>query len=309
MASPTLKQNNGTEIPALGLGTYLSGPGEVAQAVKDAIDAGYRHFDCAHLYGNEKEVGDGIRAKIADGTVKREELFVTSKLWNTYHKQDMVVPMCKRTLQHLQLDYVDLYLMHWPFAWKEGDDLWPMDNNGEMIFSDVDYIETWRGLEQCYELGLVRSIGVSNFNSEQLDRLLAVARVKPVNNQVEVHPLLNQRKLIEFCARRDIVVTGYCPLGRPATHFNFLNDPQIRAIGSKYGKSAAQVVLKYLLSLGISVIPKSTNKQRIIENISVFDFTLAPEDIAIMDTFNRNMRVCGFEENSRHKYYPFNIEY
>lgn len=181
--------------------------------------------------------------------------------------------------------------------------------NGENIFSDVDYLETWKGMEGCVQQGLAKSIGLSNFNSEQITRVLANATIKPVNNQIEVNPQLNQKKLIEFCRKNDITVVGYCPLGRPTGHMSFLGDERLIKIAKKYNKSPAQITLKYLLSLGISVIPKSANKNRIIENISIFDFELKPEDIAILDGFNTNYRVCGFEESQKHKYYPFNIEY
>ncbi|KAJ8973419.1 hypothetical protein NQ317_016702 [Molorchus minor] len=285
----TLKLNNGREIPVIGLGTYKlfkSRPGEVETAIKIAIDAGYRHFDCAWFYGNEAEVGTAIRKKIAEGKVKREELFITSKLWNNFHRKDRVVPMLKETLSSLKLDYLDLYLIHWPFAFKESASLWPIDE-GESAFSDIDYLETWQGMEECLNLGLTKSIGVSNFNAEQIDRLLKNCKVKPVCNQVEVNPNLNQKKLIEFCRSKDIVVVGYCPLGRseyaglPGFPDPTILDPKVAEIGKKYNKTPAQVVLNYLVSLGISVIPKSVTKSRILENINIFDFTLAAEDLSV----------------------------
>jgi len=170
-------------------------------------------------------------------------------------------------------------------------------------------LDTWRGMEDCVNQGLCKSIGISNFNSEQITRLLQHAKIRPVNNQIEVNPLLNQRKLIEFCRSKDITVVGYCPLGRPTGHRSFLDEPKLLEIAKKYEKTPAQIALKYLLSLGISIIPKSTNKNRIIENINLFDFNLLPEDISVMDSFNRNVRICGFEESSEHKYYPFHAEY
>ncbi|KAJ8912892.1 hypothetical protein NQ315_011215 [Exocentrus adspersus] len=312
--SRTLKLNNDKELPIVGLGTYKSGPGEVIKAVKEAIDAGYRHFDCAWFYGNEAEVGKGLKDKIDEGKVNRHDLFITSKLWNNFHEKDKVVPMLKETLDNLKLDYIDLYLIHWPFGFKETASLWPV-GEGKSAYSDVDYLETWEGMEECVNLGLTKSIGVSNFNAEQIDRLLKNCKIKPVCNQVEVNPNLNQKKLIEFCKQRDIVVVGYCPLGRseyagtPGFPDPTIFDPKVIEMAKKYNKTPAQIVLNYLISLGISVIPKSVTKSRIIENIDVFDFTLDPEDVAYLDSCNKNQRVCPLSMFQDHKYYSFNSEY
>ena len=152
--------------------------------MKDAIDIGYRHFDCAHVYGNEKEVGEGIKTKIAEGVVTRANLFITSKLWNTYHRPDMVEPALRKTLSNLGLEYLDLYLVHWPFALKEGDELFPVDGSGKAAFSDVDYVDTWKAMEEVNKKGLTKLIGISNFNKRQIERLLTSATVVPATNQV-----------------------------------------------------------------------------------------------------------------------------
>ncbi|RZC41293.1 aldose reductase-like [Asbolus verrucosus] len=298
---PSLKLNNGLEMPVVGLGTYKSEKGKVEQAVRDAIDAGYRHFDCAWFYGNEHEVGVALREKIKEGAVKREDLFITSKLWNNFHAKDRVVPMLKETLNSFKLDYIDLYLIHWPFGFKENASLWPI-SEGEAAFSDIDYLETWEGMEECVRQGLTKSIGVSNFSEEQIERILKNCQIKPVANQVEVNPNLNQKKLIQFCKERDIVITGYCPLGRseyagmPGFPDPTIFDPKVAEIGKKYNKTPAQVVLNYLISLGITVVPKSVTKSRIIENINVFDFKLDTEDVAYLDSCNKNQRVCPLSE-------------
>ncbi|KAJ8973418.1 hypothetical protein NQ317_016701 [Molorchus minor] len=298
-------------MPTVGLGTYKSPPGQVEQAVKDAIDAGYRHFDCAWLYGNEVEVGNALREKINEGTVKREDLFIVSKLWNNFHAKEKVVPMIKETLNNFQMDYIDLYLIHWPFGFKvkkycyiiyreladETASLVPV-GEGEDAFSDTDYVETWKGMEECVNLGLTKSIGLSNFNAEQIDRVLKKCKIKPVCNQVEVNPNLNQKKLIDFCRQRqrDIVIVGYCPLGRseyagtPGFPDPTIYDPKVAEIAKKYNKTPAQVVLNYLISLGISVIPKSVTKSRIIENIDVFDFKLDPGDVSYLDSCNKKSK-------------------
>ncbi|XP_069679317.1 aldo-keto reductase family 1 member B1-like isoform X2 [Periplaneta americana] len=287
------------------------------QVVKDAIDVGYRHFDTAMFYKNEKEVGSAIRAKIAEGVIKREDVFVTTKLWNTYHRPDMVVNSCKKSLEDLGLDYVDLYLIHWPFAFKEGDDGLPKDENKQLIYSDVDYVDTWKAMEDCVKQGLTKSIGVSNFNSKQLQRILDVAAIKPVVNQVECHPYLNQTKLISFCKEKGIVVTGYSPFGGPTSIAPLhkgespepLKDPKIKELADKYGKSVAQIILRYLNQHGVVPVPKSANKSRLQQNIDVFSFELRPEDVAIMDSLNRDKRICDFVQVKDHKHYPFNIEF
>ncbi|XP_063231296.1 aldo-keto reductase family 1 member B1-like isoform X2 [Bacillus rossius redtenbacheri] len=292
-----------------------SKPGEVTQAVKDAIDAGYRHFDCAYAYGNEKEVGEGIKTKIAEGVIKREDLFITSKLWNSFHRPDLVVPVLKKSLENLGTTYLNLYLIHWPMAFKEGGENMPRDKDGNVLFSDVDFVDTWKAMEECVKLGLTKSIGISNFNSEQITRLLKSATIKPVTNQVECNPYINQAKLIEFCKARDIVVTGYSPLGSPDSPFlkpgapMLLDDPKLQELAKKYKKTPAQVVLRYSVQRGIITIPKSVTKQRIIDNIKIFDFELSKDDMAYIDSFDCNGRLCTVDHSKAHKYYPFNIEY
>lgn len=164
---------------------FQSAPGEVEKAIITAIEAGYRHIDCAFVYGNEKEIGNALKEVINNGIVKREELFITTKLWNTCHRSDLVIPTCKGSLGRLQLDYIDLYLVHWPFAYQEDQkDLFPVDKEGNVLYSDIDYLDTWKEMEKCVELGLTKSIGLSNFNSEQINRVLSAAKIKPVINQV-----------------------------------------------------------------------------------------------------------------------------
>jgi aldehyde reductase len=313
--APKLLLNNGTEVPIFGLGTWKSKPGEVTQAVKDAIDAGYRHIDGALIYQNESEVGAGIRAKIEDGTVKREELFVVSKLWNTFHRPDLVEPAIRTTLFDLGLDYVDLYLIHWPTAWKEEGELAPKDESGKLLYSDADFVDTWKAMEELVGKGLAKSIGVSNFNSQQLERLLDSAKIVPAANQIECHPYLNQRKLIEFCKSQTIAVTAYSPFGSPDRPWakpddpKLLDDPKLVEIGKKYSKSSAQVILRWMVQRDVIVIPKSVNKGRITENFNIFDFDLTPEDMEAIYQMNRDWRAVPVEHFKDHKDYPFNIEF
>ncbi|CAL1674040.1 unnamed protein product [Lasius platythorax] len=309
---PTVTFSNGHKMPMLGLGTYKSQNRDAAKAIKEAIDLGYRHIDTASFYGNEKEIGEAIREKIEDGSVTREDLFITTKLWNNCHKEELVVPACKESLANLGLDYLDLYLVHWPFAFKEGDDLLPTDNNGNLIESDVDYLETWKGMEECVRQGLTRSIGISNFNSEQISRLLKSAKIAPVNNQIEVNINVNQEKLADFCKKHNITVTGYSPLGQPGNTSgigNRLNSSVVLKIAKKYNKTPAQVALRYVFQHEVAPIPKSVTKSRIKENMEFFDFTLTSDEINAIRKLGTGERVAGFAIAKDFKYYPFSIPF
>ncbi|KAF5276029.1 hypothetical protein FQA39_LY00825 [Lamprigera yunnana] len=312
MAAPCVTLNNGQKMPMLGLGTWQLAPGEVGKVVKVAIDIGYRHFDCAFLYDNESEIGSAIRQKISEGSVKREELFIVTKLWNTFHEREKVVPACRKSLENFGLTYVDLYLIHWPVAQKNFGPVNPKLPFDGAIVIDYDYVDTWKGMEECVTLGLTKGIGISNFNTIQVNRILQNATIKPVVNQVEVSPNLNQKKLIKFCADRSICVTAYSPFGSPSRPWAkptdpivSLDNPNLVAIGKQYNKTPAQVILRYLIQIGTVPIPKSANEKRITENINVFDFNLSKEDLAIMDSFNCNGRVVLAEEFKGTPHYPF----
>ncbi|XP_021960256.1 aldo-keto reductase family 1 member B1 [Folsomia candida] len=315
---PNVTLNNGQKMPLFGLGTWNSPPGQVTQAVKDAIDLGYRHIDGAHCYQNEHEVGAGITAKIKEGVIKREDIFVVSKLWNTKHRPNLVVPSCKGTLKDLGLDYVDLYLIHWPVGYLEGDDPFPKDKDGNFLPSEADYVDTWKEMEECVKLGLTKSIGVSNFNSDQIFRILGKCTIKPVVNQIECHPYLTQRMMQEFCKARDILITGYSPLGSPARPWVTANDPvlleepKLKEIAKKYNKSPAQVALRWMVQRDIIAIPKTVNKNRLIENMNIFDFTLSDDDMAAIFSLEKEGgagRGCAELDAKGHKYYPFNTEF
>ncbi|XP_076651251.1 aldo-keto reductase 1B-like [Halictus rubicundus] len=312
---PMMKFNNGNEVPAFGLGTWKSKPGEVTQAVKDAIDLGYRHIDCAHVYGNEKEVGAAIKAKVDEGVVKRKDLFITSKLWNTFHKPDLVEPAIKTTLANLGLEYLDLYLIHWPMAYKEGDDLFPKNADDSPALSNVDYVDTWKAMEGLVTKGLTKNIGVSNFNSEQVERVLKNCTIKPVTNQIECHPYLTQKKLSAFCKEKGILITAYSPLGSPDRPWAKPDDPKLMddkklvELAKKYNKTPAQVLIRYQLDRGHIVIPKSVTKSRIAQNSEVFDFKLTAEDIAYIDTFDCNGRICPMTGTESSPHFPFHIPF
>ncbi|KAF6214396.1 hypothetical protein GE061_009137 [Apolygus lucorum] len=314
MASTTVKFNNGVEFPILGLGTYhAEGAGELNQAVKNAIDVGYRHFDCAYFYKNEKEVGDAIRQKIDEGVVKREDVFITSKLWNNFHRKDLAKAALEKSLADLGVDYVDLFLIHWPCAVKDGWDTMPLDNNGKLIYSDVDFIETWKALEECVKAGKIKSIGLSNFNKEQILKILDNAEIRPVNNQVECHPYLNQSKLLEFCKSKGIVLTAYRPLSPPDAFSKVspLYDPVVEKIAQKYNKTVGQILIRFQTQRGVIAIPKTVTKKRLVENFDVFDFTLDNEDMNALLNLDRGSegRCVVVPDAYDHKDYPFHAEY
>ncbi|XP_055626139.1 aldo-keto reductase family 1 member B1-like [Toxorhynchites rutilus septentrionalis] len=316
--APTVTLNNGHKMPVLGLGTWLSREGEGIEAIKAAIDAGYRHIDTAYLYRNEKEVGQAIREKIAEGVIKREDIFVTTKLWNNFFEPCKVAEAFKRSFENLDIGYIDLYLMHSPMSFKfDGWELGHVDATTKPEYADVDIVDTWRAMEELLNTGKVRSIGVSNFNSEQIARILQQCEMKPVTNQVECNPGINQRKLIEFCRKLDIVVTAYSPLGRP-NYYEMdpvkvpkpaLDDPRVKAIAEKYNKTPGQVILRYLVEIGTVPVPKSSNPVRLRQNIDIFDFQLTKEEIETMDGLNTGKRTVPFHVWISHKNYPFHIEF
>ncbi|XP_004425470.1 PREDICTED: aldo-keto reductase family 1 member C23-like protein [Ceratotherium simum simum] len=313
--------NDGHFIPVLGFGT--AAPEEVPKSkaeevTKLAIEAGFRHIDSAHAYNNENEVGQAIRSKIEDGTVKREDIFYTSKLWMTFLRPELVRPALENSLKKLQLNYVDLYIIHFPMALKPGEELFPTDEHGKAIFDTVDLCATWEALEKCKDAGLTKSIGVSNFNRRQLEKILNKPglKYKPVCNQVECHPHLNQSKLLDFCKSKDIVLVAYSALGgqrmkrwlAPNAPV-LLEDPVLCAMAKKYQRTPALIALRYQLQRGVVVLAKSYNEKRIKENMQVFEFQLTSEDMEVLDGLNRNLRYLPFQIGADHPEYPFSDEY
>lgn len=284
-------------MPALGLGTWMSAPGEVGAAVTKAIEFGYRHIDCAAIYGNEAEIGQALADVIARGVVRRDQLWITSKLWNDAHAPSEVGAALSQTLSDLRLEYLDLYLVHWPVAMKKGVKM-PQKGDDLIPLSELPLIETWKALEACVGQGKTRHIGVSNFSSKKVEDLVQASEVKPAVNQVELHPYLQQRTLIEACQRLGVVMTAYSPLGskeRPSVMKQegepiVLEDPTILEIASRHQASPAQVLIAWALGRGTSVIPKSTKAHRIEENFASAQLELSEQDMSAIAALDKHRR-------------------
>lgn len=260
----TVRLTSNVQMPVLGLGVYQTPPGRVTQnAVKFALNVGYRHIDTARIYGNEADVGQAVR----NGGIPREELFVTTKLWNSDQGYDSTLQACEASLKRLGLDYLDLYLIHLPVPELRK--------------------ESWRGMEKLLREGKCRAIGVSNFSIRHLEELLEEYEVTPAVNQVEFHPFLYQRELLEYCQSKRIEVEAYSPLARG----DKFRDPSVASLAKKYSKTPAQLLIRWGLQHGLVVIPKSTREERIRENSQVFDFEISAEDMKSLDSLDEDLRL------------------
>jgi diketogulonate reductase-like aldo/keto reductase len=267
MASvPTIRLNNGVEIPQLGFGVFQVPPDECAQVTRTALEVGYRHIDTAEMYGNEREVGQAIR----ESGVDRDEVFVTSKLNNSFHARDDALTAFDRTLEDLGLERLDLFLIHWPLPGI-----------------DVDYVETWKAMEEIYAGGRTRAIGVSNFTEHHLHRLLAASEITPAVNQIEAHPYLTNDPLRTFCKEHEIHVEAWSPIAQGAV----LDDPTVRQVAESVGRTPSQVVLRWHVQRGDIVFPKSSRRERMAENFAIFDFELDESAMAALTALDRGGRT------------------
>ncbi|CAH2242779.1 aldo-keto reductase AKR2E4-like isoform X2 [Pararge aegeria] len=302
--APKLKLNDGGEIPAIALGTWLgnntqpSAQGtEVEVAVRWALEAGYRHIDTAWVYKTERQVGQGVKVS----GVPREEVFITTKLWNDQHARDAVVPALRESLKNLQMDYVDLFLIHWPCG-----------QFANQSYDLTDSLETWRGMMEAKRLGLAKSIGLSNFNQQQIQRVVDAGLDKPAALQIEVNLNLQQPELLAYCRAQDIAVMGYTPFGSlfynkasKAAPAPRSDDPALVAIADKYNKTVPQINLRYLVELGVIPLPKSLTKKRIEQNLDIFDFQLTAEERKTLQSFDKGYRTIPQHKWLDHPYYPF----
>ena len=262
-------------IPAVGFGTLIPDLVATGQATKTALEVGFRHFDCAERYGNEASVGDALHDALAAKTVAREDLFVTTKLWNTNHRPERVKPAFDASRRRLQVDYVDCYLIHTPYAFAPGDDQDPRDDNGQVIYdAGVTLEDTWQALESLIDDGSCRAIGLSDITLERLREIVAVARIKPAVVQVESHPYLPEWDLFDFCQEQGIVLLAFAPLGH-SMEPKLVDDPVITAIAERVHMSPAQVLLSWAAQRGTAFLTTSTKPQRIHEN---FEVSTLPED-------------------------------
>nr|XP_023922371.1 non-functional NADPH-dependent codeinone reductase 2-like [Quercus suber]POE98018.1 non-functional nadph-dependent codeinone reductase 2 [Quercus suber] len=292
--------STGKTIPVIGFGTAEYPFGASFETLRDsllhAIKLGYRHFDSAALYQSEQPLGEAIDAALGLGLIKsRDDLFITSKLWCSDAHHDCVLPAIQKTLKNLKLEYIDLYLVHWPVSVKPGEYELPVKKKDLL---PIDIKSVWEAMEECQKLGLAKSIGVSNFSCKKLETLLATAKIPPAVNQVEMNPLWQQKKLREFCKNKGIRITAYSPLGAKGTLWgtNWVIECEVlKQIAEATGKTIAQICIRWVYEQGVSVLVKSFNKDRMKENLDIFDWKLSPEDLEKISQIPQRKGFPGLE--------------
>uniref|UniRef100_A0A914QVF9 NADP-dependent oxidoreductase domain-containing protein n=1 Tax=Panagrolaimus davidi TaxID=227884 RepID=A0A914QVF9_9BILA len=315
---PTVKMSNGIELPLFGYGTWQAkDPEELEKALTIALENGYRLIDTAFVYGNEEIIGNTLQKFYDSGKLKRSEIFITTKLPPFFHRSGEVEKCLNEQLKALKTDYIDLYLIHSPCPCKKDPEkpMFYFDSNGMIVEEPIDHLETWKAMENIYKSKKVCSIGLSNFNEEQIERICKNAEIQPHNLQVECHILFPQNDLFNFCKSKNITFTAYAPLGSPSRQ-NFLPDTEwpegdvlhhskVIEISKKYNKTPAQILLRQLVQRGISAIPKSVTPSRIIENISIFDFKLDSEDLKALESIKQHVRLFPMKFRIQHSQYPY----
>lgn len=305
----TLKFKNGDTMHAIGLGTWKATGAEVKKAVKDALHAGYRHIDTAAVYGNEEAIGEALAEVFSEGEILREDVFITSKLWNNAHGEGQVRPALEDSLKKLGLDYLDLYLIHWPVAFRHTVDS-PKKPDDYLSPEEAPICETWKQMEKAKKNGLAKHIGVSNFSEKKLRDLISKVSEKPEMNQVELHPLLQQRALLDFCKKEDILVTAYSPLGsgdrslamKGANEPNMMDLQILKDIAKERNATVPQILIAWHGHRGCAAIPKSTSKEHIISNFQGAAVSLSDTDMEKIEKLDRHYRyITGkfFEEPSK----------
>ncbi|OCL10912.1 Aldo/keto reductase [Glonium stellatum] len=298
------KLNTGAQIPAIGFGTWQDADAQ-EPAVTTALKVGYRHIDTARIYGTETAVGKALKKS----GVPRDKIFITTKLWNNSHHPDDVPKALDASLKDLGVNYIDLFLMHWPSAFARSDTMMPKDDNGKIQTGDTDYVDTYKAMEKCLKSGKTKAIGVSNFSKAELERLLAETSVVPAVHQLEMHPWLQQHDFAEFHKSKGIHITHYSPFGNQNEIYDggkemgkLMDDPVPVEIGKKYGKTGAQVALAWGISRGHSVIPKSKTESRIKANLEG-DFELDPEDVKKIEKTDKKLRFNDPSQNFGWNFY------
>ena len=313
-----------SKMPSVGLGLWKLDQPETADIIVNGVKSGYRHLDSAADYGNEIQVGEGIKQSLSQGICRREDLWVTSKLWNTFHRPEHVLPACEKSLRDLSTDYIDLYLIHFPISLKyvAFDKRYPPEwiydptaENPRMHIDPVPLSETWHAMEGLVERGLVKEIGVCNYNSSLLHDLMAYASIKPAMLQIESHPFLTQEKLIKTAKNYGIAVTCFSPLGALSymelemadQNESVLNENAVKVAAKRLNRTPAQVVLRWGLQRGTAVIPKTSKKERLIENQSLFDFELSNQEMSDISNLNVDRRFNDpgvFCESAFNTFFP-----
>lgn len=318
----TVELNSGYEMPIIGYGTWQLKKAIAAEKVREALEAGYRHIDNALSFRNQPEVAQGVKDWSRIRKIRREELFLSSKIWNTNHSREKCMEQIDDMLAEFDTKYMDLIVIQWPFGWAEDEPelgkqtektLWPRGNDGKMMYSDIDFMETWKALEDSHRSGKVRSIGLANFNLEQIDRVWTKGLIKPAVLQVEMNPYFTQKDIRNYCIEKGIVLTATMTTGNPGSaHYrkhedpNLLYDDTLISIAKCYGKNVPQIILRWIIDIGHTAVIKATEGKWIRQNINVFKFHLTAEQVERIEALNINFRILNpLNGNDDHPHFPW----